>query len=98
MNFFTIISRNCIFLFCFNFLILISCSNTDPNSSVLHKIGEQIRAARIEKGISQEELANAIEMTQSSLSLIEDGLATPVQEKLVAIETYLGVRFEYKEE
>ncbi|MCH2046565.1 MAG: helix-turn-helix domain-containing protein [Saprospiraceae bacterium] len=64
----------------------------------MHKIGEQIRAARIEKGISQEELANAIEMTQSSLSLIEDGLATPVQEKLVAIETYLGVRFEYKEE
>ena len=56
-------------------------------------IGFQIREQRILKGISQQELADAVEITQNGLSLIEDGLATPIHTKLIAIQDYLDVEF-----
>ncbi len=54
-------------------------------------IGEQIRAERIKKGLSQQQLAEAVSISQNALSLIEDGLATPIYHKITAIQEYLQV-------
>ena len=39
--------------------------------------GERLRRARIDKGMSQTELANAIGLTQASISQFEKGLRIP---------------------
>lgn len=77
---------------------LYSCntSKKSDNIDVLTKeqyrsIGEQIRKERLRKGMSQQQLAEAVSLSQSALSLIEDGLATPIQHKIIAIEEYLGI-------
>ena len=57
------------------------------------QIGDQIRTERLKQNISQLQLASAIDMEITSLSLIEDGLATPVKEKIKAIEEHLNVTF-----
>lgn len=63
------------------------------NQEFYKKIGTQIREERLNKGLSQQDLADAVGITQNGLSLIEDGLATPIHTKLIAIQDYLGVRF-----
>lgn len=78
-------------------IILCSCSHrTLSVQKIITKtkipaIGEQIRQFRLIKGISQEELAKAVKISQNSLSLIEDGLATPIFNKITAIEDFLEV-------
>jgi ribosome-binding protein aMBF1 (putative translation factor) len=73
--------------------LLISCSNSKLTtmSYKIPSLGEQIRQYRLYKGISQEDLAKAIQISQNSLSLIEDGLATPLHNKITAIEAFLEV-------
>jgi ribosome-binding protein aMBF1 (putative translation factor) len=44
------------------------------------------------KGMTQEELAIAVNMSQNSLSLIEDGYATPILHKMEAFESILGIQ------
>ena len=66
--------------------------NTDILSKEQYRsIGEQIRKERIRKGMTQQQLAEAVSLSQNALSLIEDGLATPIQHKIIAIEEYLGI-------
>lgn len=84
---------SCVFLISFN-----ACQShkSAEKSAVLtneqyRSIGEQIRKERIIKGLTQKELADAVSISQNALSLIEDGLATPIHQKIVAIEEYLGV-------
>jgi ribosome-binding protein aMBF1 (putative translation factor) len=67
-------------------------SYQNPNNNV----GEVIRKQRIVKGITQEELANAINISQNSLSLIEDGLATPIHYKIKEIEALLDISLNVK--
>lgn len=80
-------------------LLICSCfgcaeADTSTNDRLLkNSIGQQIRAQRLAKGISQRQLADEIGITQNGLSLIEDGLATPIHDKLIAIETFLEVEF-----
>ena len=64
------------------------------DQSFYQTIGFQIREQRILKGIGQQELADAVGMTQNGLSLIEDGMATPIHTKLIAIQNYLQITFE----
>ncbi len=73
--------------------LLLSCNqNNFPNKiSKIPPLGEQIRQYRLHKGISQEDLAKAIQISQNALSLIEDGLATPLHNKITAIEAFLEV-------
>ena len=69
--------------------------NKDKSNSEYYKsIGLQIREERLARGISQQELANAVGISQNGLSLIEDGLATPIHTKIIAIQNYFGVEFE----
>ena len=66
--------------------------NIEPNNH----IGELIRKERISKGLTQEELARAINISQNSLSLIEDGLATPIHYKIKEIEYLLDISLNIK--
>lgn len=76
--------------------LLVACQSMGSTSSseMYRHIGQQIRAERLAQGISQQQLADEVNMTQSSLSLIEDGLATPIHTKIIAIQKYLNLTFE----
>lgn len=87
----------CLFLACF--ILGLSSCNRAKNAEVAtlfskeqyRSIGEQIRKERIRRGMTQLQLAEAVSLSQNALSLIEDGLATPIQHKIIAIEEYLGI-------
>lgn len=82
-----------IFLLSF-FLMACGGSATIDDRSFYKNIGSQIRKERLLKGLSQQALADSVSITQNSLSLIEDGLATPIHTKLINIQTVLNVKFE----
>ena len=44
-------------------------------------VGLFIRNARLSKGMTQEELSDSLNMDQRTLSLIEDGFASPTQKR-----------------
>lgn len=75
--------------------VLLTCcqgQTTVPEKAEIYKsIGGQIRTERLKQGISQQQLADQVGITQGSLSLIEDGLATPIHNKLLDIEAFLGM-------
>lgn len=79
--------------FFFVYLLLLgSCKSSKPSKTELETyrmIGEKIRTERIKRGMTQAELSEAVDLSQNSLSLIEDGLATPIEHKIEAIENYL---------
>jgi len=54
-------------------------------------IGAQVRAARARKGLTQEQLAAAVERTAEGVSNIERGQALPTIETLARISQALGV-------
>ncbi|WP_264791576.1 helix-turn-helix domain-containing protein [Aureispira anguillae] len=85
-----------IFLLVFGMYVLMACSGSSKGTTdrdFYQDIGGQIREQRLNKGISQQDLADAVGITQNGLSLIEDGLATPIHTKLIAIQDYLDVKF-----
>ena len=43
--------------------------------------------------MTQQALADEVNISQNSLSLIEDGLATPIHTKLILIQDYFQVKF-----
>ncbi len=59
----------------------------------MDSIGNNIRTARLQKGISQEELALAIGVTKSTISKYELGQREPRSEQLNTIAAALGVRY-----
>lgn len=73
---------------CWAFLALIALHSCKQSPTA---VGERIRAARLERQMSQSQLATAVGMSQDALSLVEDGLASPVPEKLGELEKVLGV-------
>ena len=77
--------------------LLVACqSPTASNSKDMYQdIGQQIRTQRLAKGLSQQQLADEVGMTQNSLSLIEDGLATPIHTKIIAIQQHLDFTFQF---
>jgi ribosome-binding protein aMBF1 (putative translation factor) len=77
-------TRLLISIFCF----LNACSSPPPKPS----IGEQIRAARLQKGMSQAELAASIQMSQEALSRIEDNLADIMHTKIDTVEAVLNIK------
>ena len=85
-----------ILLLVIGLFVFVGCNSTNEQkmeASFYQTIGSQIREQRLSKGLSQQELADAVGITQNGLSLIEDGLATPIHTKLIAIQDYLGVTF-----
>lgn len=84
-----------IFLLSFLLLFFYSCQHnrSELPTAFYKSIGNQIRVIRIEKGMTQQALADSIGITQNALSLIEDGLATPIHTKLIDIENFLNTTF-----
>ena len=55
------------------------------------EFGERLRKARIGKGMNQRELADAIGMTQASISQFEKGLRMPTPANIRKFAQILGV-------
>jgi DNA-binding XRE family transcriptional regulator len=83
------------------FLILIistvfySCVSLKESSysNKFPDIGIQIKKHRIQRGYSIKELANAVEISEQTLKLIEKGHATPIYPKLIALQEFLETEF-----
>ena len=56
------------------------------------RIGKQIKAARIDAGLSQESVAKAIGMSRTNYARIEYGLTNVTIESLLRIADGLGVK------
>jgi ribosome-binding protein aMBF1 (putative translation factor) len=63
----------------------------DPRREVLESLGEKVRAYRRDKGMTQEALAQTLELSVAYVSLIERGGRNPPFTTVVAIAHALGV-------
>lgn len=61
-----------------------------PNNLAYFKVGQAIKAIRIQRGITQEQLASGL-MEVSTLSRIETGKRTPSRATLEAVLQRLGI-------
>lgn len=53
-------------------------------------ISEKIKKYRLDNGLTQEELAKALDSSQNTISNYENGIRTPTVKKLIAIATLFG--------
>ena len=58
------------------------------------EFGERLREARIDRGMNQGELADAIELTQASISQFEKGLRMPTPANIRKFAQILDIREE----
>jgi transcriptional regulator with XRE-family HTH domain len=63
----------------------------DPRREVLRKLGERVRTYRHERGLTQEALAESLDLSVAYVSLIERGGRNPPFTTVVAIAHALGV-------
>lgn len=56
---------------------------------------EKLKAARLEKGVSQTEVANAVGVKQSFIAHLEKGRKTPSTAVLVDLAKYYDVSLDY---
>jgi DNA-binding XRE family transcriptional regulator len=63
----------------------------DPRREVLRKLGEKVRKLRHQRGLTQEALAGALDLSVAYVSLIERGGRNPPYTTVVAIGWALGV-------
>lgn len=65
----------------------------NSEQEILNKIGDSIRTIRLEKNLSQMDVAYKAEMSMSHLSKIEHGRHVPGLLVLIRIALALGVKF-----
>ena len=58
------------------------------------KVGSVIREARKSHGLTQQELADKLDLSRQSIINWEAGVHTPTQEKMEEIESIFGINFE----
>jgi transcriptional regulator with XRE-family HTH domain len=63
----------------------------DPRREELRRLGERIRDQRRHRGLTQEALAEALELSVAYISLIERGGRNPPYTTVVAIAKALGI-------
>lgn len=66
-------------------------SQRDPRREELRKLGERLREQRRSRGLTQEALAEALDLSVAYVSLIERGGRNPPYTTVVAIARALGV-------
>ena len=64
----------------------------DPRRDDLRKLGERVRETRRSRGLTQEALAEALDLSVAYVSLIERGGRNPPYTTVVAIARALGVQ------
>ena len=62
---------------------------------MLQVLGERLKALREEKGISQDELATALEMSRLSIGNYERGVRTPEAETIIRLAKHFSVSADY---
>jgi transcriptional regulator with XRE-family HTH domain len=62
---------------------------TNVETEVRQNLGQVIQRARVEKGVSQEQLSKEIGITRTFLSLIENGRRFPSYDTLERISSFL---------
>lgn len=72
---------------------LSSCTNTEtlPVDTLKGHVGEQIKTARLNTGVSQTELATAVGLKKENIATIEQGFAVPTRDIIIEIEETLGI-------
>ena len=63
----------------------------DPRRDILRRLGEKVRAYRHERGLTQEALAESLDLSVAYVSLIERGGRNPPYTTVVEIAHALGV-------
>lgn len=63
----------------------------DPKREELRRLGERIRDQRRHRGLTQESLAESLELSVAYISLIERGGRNPPYTTVVAIAKALGI-------
>jgi transcriptional regulator with XRE-family HTH domain len=63
----------------------------DPRREELRRLGQRIRDSRKHRGLTQENLAESLELSVAYVSLIERGGRNPPYTTVVAIARALGV-------
>lgn len=58
-------------------------------------IGDRIQEIRKKKGLSQEDLANSIDVSRQAVSKWESGQSSPELEKIILLSEYFGVTTDY---
>jgi transcriptional regulator with XRE-family HTH domain len=66
-------------------------AHRDPRRDELRKLGERVREQRRSRGLTQEALAEALDLSVAYVSLIERGGRNPPYTTVVAIARALGV-------
>jgi transcriptional regulator with XRE-family HTH domain len=66
-------------------------AHRDPRRDVLRKLGARVRDIRHDKGLTQEALADSLDLSVAYVSLIERGGRNPPYTTVVAIAHALGV-------
>jgi len=66
-------------------------THRDPRREELRRLGERVREQRRNRGLTQEALAEALELSVAYVSLIERGGRNPPYTTVVAIARALGV-------
>lgn len=64
------------------------------NTKVLKKFGERVKELRLEKGISQEELAEKVNVHRTYIGFIERGERNPALLNIYKISRALGVKLQ----
>lgn len=59
-------------------------------TEVIEVLSEKIKLYRMENGLTQKEMAKALNSSQNTISNYETGVRTPTVKKLLAIATLLG--------
>jgi transcriptional regulator with XRE-family HTH domain len=67
-------------------------SQRDPRREELRRLGERVREQRRNRGLTQEALAEALDLSVAYVSLIERGGRNPPYTTVVAIARALGVQ------
>ncbi len=63
----------------------------EPHSRAAQVLGERVRDARLELGLSQESIADLAEMHVTNFGKIERGIANPSLHTIVRIAVVLGI-------
>jgi transcriptional regulator with XRE-family HTH domain len=66
-------------------------TSRDPRREELRRLGERVREQRRNRGLTQEALAEALDLSVAYVSLIERGGRNPPYTTVVAIARALGV-------
>jgi len=62
---------------------------------IFMNIGKQLKLIRTDRGLTQKEIANAVNITEASYQRYEYGTVSPGLDKLIALANFFDVSLDY---